>query len=560
MPFGFNMLPDFAVEPTVMRIALTSNLTNDRREFNIHADGEPITIGRASRTRGKQLEAQNDNALFDCPVVSRIHAELRASTKQPFAQEVTIADLSSLHGTKVNGLPLLPDSRFVLRTGDVIKLGERVTRGNGVSVTFERLPRQNSMSSMATFEPTTTIRGFRAPSLSDGSDLDSDHAASFVSDGQYHPSSAKTTPEQNKMKLGTQNVPIAVDDDSHGFEEDIVHSLRDSESYDRPAFNSNQPTDFDSFSDAGSVQDARYVDNTYLIDDGGSQGAESEDDSDIDHIDEVEYGEDEEDDNLSQSASDLSSDEASDVENERDEEDARFGEPAYRELSPELGTFDDTTDVTSTLADIPGMKQSRWDIPSSKQYDPAHSSLAAVKQTSEPSHQSGRITTSFTGHWDVQHPIIAKFPKSTLPTLEQGVIQPPTLSQALFPMSIDAIVDKTIVEGSTTVEETINKEITGIESFSKEIAPATGTDGITKRKRDEVDDAADVLCPPAKKAVQAPPAPPARRRLAPKKQRSIIREAVVSATQAAAFAAVGAVGTVAFLSSPMAESLIQWLG
>lgn len=618
MPFGFTIPPASAAETATMRIALTSNTTTDRREFDVPVDAEPVIIGRASRTRGKQLEAQSDNALFDCPVISRLHAELRASSRPPYVQQVTISDSSSLHGTKVNGLPLQPNSRFVLKPGDVINLGDRVTRGDGthsllllpsynilsrsanipldahegISLTFERLNTtfSNYMSSTADLQPSNTLRGFRAPSFSDASDMDSDHAGSYISDGEHHPSSAKTTPEQNKMKFGTQKAPIPLDDD---LSEDVTFSLRVPESDVRPALNSTQHTDFDSFSDAASLQDMGFGSNNIFSAEDGLSDAGSEEDSEIDDVDIAEYDDFEEEDDISDVASDVSSEEASDVNDEEDEEEeeeeeeqaaADDEEPSYRAPSPELGTFNDVSEATTTLADIAGVSRSRWDSPA-KRYDPVRSSVAAVDQAPqvpEPHHQAGRtLITPFTydypgydarlatnfppsSHWDVQHPVYpTSYSQPAHSLYDQGFYRMPTLQHPLFPMSIDAIVEPPVMENGETpikpAEDTVSNVAVAEPSSTEVVAEATA-ECSSKRKRDEADEVVEASQPPAKKTTQTPPAPPARRRLSPKKDRSTIRKAVVGITQAAACVTVGAVGTVAFLSSPMAESLIQWLG
>lgn len=597
------MPPASAAKPTVMRIALTSNTTNDRRELDIHA-GSAVTLGRASRSKGKHLEAQSNNALFDCPVVSRIHAEFRATPLKPYDEQVTISDLTSLHGTKVNGQSLDPGSSFALRTGDVIKLGERVTRGDGmlpldcckhqqsannipdahegVTLIFERLTTHTPssyMSSTADLIPQATRRGFRAPSDSDASDLDSENMDPYVSDGEDHHSSAKTTPEQNKIKLGTQDAPFILDDildgDAADSDEDITFSRRAPESNLRPALSSAQQTDFESFSDVDSNNGNEYI----LLADDGVSGGESDDNSEIDHADEVEYGEDEDDeDNLSNPPSELSSEEESEYDDE---------EPSWRQPSPELGSFDDTQDASIgqpiAYTDLLSMEQSAWRAPTSPKprYDPVRSSMpAAAEQTAEPAHTGRTLTTPFTygypgydvlpatnfppsSHWDVQHPIFPNAfvaPNNAANESQYGL--QPANPQPLFPMTIDAIVEPPLKAADETpakvMMETVDKPAG--EPSSKEPVVESATDGNSKRKRDHEDDAVDILEPPTKKSAQAAPAPPVRRRSSPKKHHSAIRKAVMGATQAAAFAAVGAVGTVAFLSSPMAESLIQWLG
>lgn len=628
MPFGFTMPPASAAEPSssTVRVALISDTTNDRREFDLSPAASTVNIGRASRNRGKQLEASSDNALFDCPVVSRIHAELRLSPLKTFAQprEVTIADMTSLHGTKVNGTMLQPGQGFTLKTGDKIQLGQHVMRGDGghplpdrfgissankpldahdgVSLTFERMTSGALpifMSSTADIMPITTRRGFRAPSfsLSDASDVDSEHMGSYISEGEHHTSSAKTTPEQKKMKLGTQSAPIALDGDLDDSDDEEITFSRVPESDVRPALDAMQHTDFDSFSDVASLQEARYNDeDDHFFAQDGLSAVESDNDSDIDQVDDVEDSDDHDDeDNMAHAASsDFSSEE--DFDSEEDNE-----EPTHREPSPELGSFDDAAEASTGqpigYTDlVANMDQTAWNASSSKQrYDPVRSSVPpVVEQAPEPVLPAGRTTTtSFTygypgydvslatnfptsKHWDVQHPVYSSAfqpgspgysPMSPSYQPNSPTYQPTNFAaQPLFPMSIDAIVEpvaKTDAEQpvETAVETAIEAiDMTATKPSEKADGPSIFSDNKNKRKRDELEDVVDASQPRAT-ASEAPNAPPARRRrTSPKKHHSAIRKAVVGATQAAAFAAVGAVGTVAFLSSPMAESLIQWLG
>lgn len=186
------------------------------------------------------MRASPGNALFDCAVVSREHAELRSSPWQPPGKQVTLTDKKSLHGTTVNGNRLLPHQVVPLKTGDVIKFGEKVARGDGmcstqhvrrlsvinstatdllppssteahdgVSVTFHQiqLDHHHDSSYRQPVSP-SNVRGFHVPDDSENSDYESEDD-SFVS----HPrdsSSAKTTPEQAKM--GSQKQPIDLED------------------------------------------------------------------------------------------------------------------------------------------------------------------------------------------------------------------------------------------------------------------------------------------------------------------------------------------------------------
>lgn len=182
----------------------------------------------------KNLAPNADNALFDCPVVSRLHAELRAHPWSHDRDQVTIIDNGSMHGTRVNGQALSRGRCMALRDGDRITLGERVTRGDGkdkqpycahfmdqhtnrtatvtheaVELEYRRASKPNSQSSAIA---QSIPRGFHVPDRSDG-EL-SDDEISIISDDDDAPlksSSANTTPEQPKGRLGSQENPIPLE-------------------------------------------------------------------------------------------------------------------------------------------------------------------------------------------------------------------------------------------------------------------------------------------------------------------------------------------------------------
>lgn len=179
---------------------------------------EPVNVGRSSRSEAKNLSATAENALFDCPVVSRQHAELelRVNKWTEEKHHVYIKDTSSMHGTSVNGQKLQPLKPFQLQKGDIIRLGESVNRADseccylgpfssstktsadnydGVTLSLDSI-------STATKKDTTQVKssqpGISVPSDSesdfDDDDNDSDGGADL------HPSSAHTTPDQLTAK------------------------------------------------------------------------------------------------------------------------------------------------------------------------------------------------------------------------------------------------------------------------------------------------------------------------------------------------------------------------
>ncbi|GIZ42323.1 hypothetical protein CKM354_000559800 [Cercospora kikuchii] len=201
--------------PYLTCIALSSTTGDDHRSIDLIPD-KPCVIGRTSKSKA-DMEARTNNALFDCAVVSRQHAEIRVAPWATPGTQITLTDLNSLHGTAVNGRRLTPLTEFALKSGDVIKFGERVSRGeeahDGVSVTFRHL-KQHDSHPEGSRHPISSrgARVFEAPDLSDQSDFDSDIEFDIDSVGSCveQTQSAETTPEQPKM--GTQSQPIDLDE------------------------------------------------------------------------------------------------------------------------------------------------------------------------------------------------------------------------------------------------------------------------------------------------------------------------------------------------------------
>lgn len=126
-----------------------------------------IPIGRASTNMHKNLQAAEDNAYIDSPVISRSHAVITANSTcgvryTPYHADTALADpdiqipsvyirdIGSMHGTMVNGSRLTPHRDHLMKNGDVLQLGCAVFRENGTS---NSLPR--NLSSLASFATTT---------------------------------------------------------------------------------------------------------------------------------------------------------------------------------------------------------------------------------------------------------------------------------------------------------------------------------------------------------------------------------------------------------------------
>ncbi|KAI7283013.1 hypothetical protein KC345_g3144 [Hortaea werneckii] len=182
-------LPPSSARRDIPVILTPSADSSDLRHLSL---ADRIIIGRASRSEIKNLQASPTNALFDCPVVSRAHAVIDFHPRREYEEQVTITDLKSMHGTAVNGQRLLSNAPHILRSGDTIKLGDRVVRGpdhhDGIQITFRRQP----------LPPLLGAGTYAVPMDESASDAES----TFSEQDNF--SSAQTTPEQDKFRFGSQ--------------------------------------------------------------------------------------------------------------------------------------------------------------------------------------------------------------------------------------------------------------------------------------------------------------------------------------------------------------------
>ncbi|KAL9054146.1 MAG: hypothetical protein Q9162_004329 [Coniocarpon cinnabarinum] len=94
------------------------------RELKLSDDSPTVLIGRSSKNRADAVPKFN-NALFDCPVISRRHAELKLAENRT----IKITDLASLHGTALNSVKLPAKKEYVVNDGDLVTIGNRITLG-----------------------------------------------------------------------------------------------------------------------------------------------------------------------------------------------------------------------------------------------------------------------------------------------------------------------------------------------------------------------------------------------------------------------------------------------
>lgn len=214
--------PTITLDADILPPAVTITLTSIRRAQDgtrhivLHPD-EPVIIGRSSRSEAKNLSSSTDNALFDCPVISRRHAAFELSLNSWDANDmhkIYITDTGSMHGTSVNKQKLQPHKRFQLRVGDVIRLGDSVNHGqskhplaemrrvsshadsipdsyDGVMITLDCI---SVASQRQSTQAKSNQRGISCPS-----EIDSDSDDDSVEEVEA-PSSAQTTPDQPSDK------------------------------------------------------------------------------------------------------------------------------------------------------------------------------------------------------------------------------------------------------------------------------------------------------------------------------------------------------------------------
>lgn len=122
--------------PAAFRVVLKQDEgydVHDVREFDVTL-GSKFAIGRASKntSKGYLLPAKH-NVYIDSPVISREHAILTANASSG-TPKVYITDTKSMHGTFVNGTPLVPNTPKQLSNGDKLQFGINVNRNESESI------------------------------------------------------------------------------------------------------------------------------------------------------------------------------------------------------------------------------------------------------------------------------------------------------------------------------------------------------------------------------------------------------------------------------------------
>ncbi|HBX71004.1 MAG TPA: hypothetical protein DEH25_16925 [Chloroflexi bacterium] len=111
--------PSFPTPPAGHKDAAIALLVLDTEETIFLASNEEFSLGRA--TAGQPIVPDIDLSSFNAyeTGVSRLHASLNTK-KHP----ITIQDLGSVNGTRVNGKKLMPHSKTTLSHGDILTLGK----------------------------------------------------------------------------------------------------------------------------------------------------------------------------------------------------------------------------------------------------------------------------------------------------------------------------------------------------------------------------------------------------------------------------------------------------
>ncbi|KAJ6009111.1 hypothetical protein N7499_000935 [Penicillium canescens] len=107
--------------------------THPCRTLTLFDDDVPVPIGRASKREARNRSPAKDNGWFDSRVMSRDHALVSISMDR---RNVYILDCGSTHGTYLNEDKLVTHVDTPLTSGDILRFGVDVDRGQEV---FEAL-------------------------------------------------------------------------------------------------------------------------------------------------------------------------------------------------------------------------------------------------------------------------------------------------------------------------------------------------------------------------------------------------------------------------------------
>lgn len=173
-PKGWVLWPAHEEEVVVTLAPLdTSPLDFIGTRHILLSEEKPNTqVGRTSK-RETSLRASRHNTFFASPIISRKHALI---TFDSVLQKVYIEDSGSMHGTRLNGAELEPHVRTPLHTGDVLKFGVGIERGQDCHAPYElKVAIRHGSGTKPTAHPVV----YRVPDDTDVDSLDSDESGSL---------------------------------------------------------------------------------------------------------------------------------------------------------------------------------------------------------------------------------------------------------------------------------------------------------------------------------------------------------------------------------------------
>ncbi|KAI9768845.1 MAG: hypothetical protein M1840_004659 [Geoglossum simile] len=118
-----------AKQATVTLTAVNFPDEHSPRVLKLTPSASIVKIGRASKSASKNLHPGPNNAWFDSPVISREHAQL-SLVQNP--KSVSLTDIGSMHGTKIDGNQLKEKEIHKIASDQTVTFGSEIARGPDV--------------------------------------------------------------------------------------------------------------------------------------------------------------------------------------------------------------------------------------------------------------------------------------------------------------------------------------------------------------------------------------------------------------------------------------------
>ncbi|KAL8937356.1 MAG: hypothetical protein Q9216_004462 [Gyalolechia sp. 2 TL-2023] len=112
-------------QKTTLHLDPRNDADDFTRSITLTLFGDPVIIGRASKTASKGLVPLPENAWFHSPIISREHGKLFLAAMG----EVHIQDSASTHGTWIGKRRLASKESSKISNGDIVTFGTNVTSG-----------------------------------------------------------------------------------------------------------------------------------------------------------------------------------------------------------------------------------------------------------------------------------------------------------------------------------------------------------------------------------------------------------------------------------------------